>query len=301
MANQDHLDILKQGIDEWNRWRSQNKNIRPNLSRMNVVGKNLSGINLSYSDLARADLSRANLSFADLYHADLSGANLLRSNLSAANLSATTLTCATLCGANFSDANLSNAYIAKADFSGAKLYNANLSKTLLIGSNLSFTRLSGTNISSVKLKNADFTCSILNFTIFAFIDLSQTKGLETCEHIGPSIIDHYTLSKSGDIPLEFLRGVGLPEIYIENLSLLRGDPIQYQSCFISYAKQNLLMKNTMIPVDSVTEPWLGLADTVKYRSSEYSSVNVIPIALKSLFLLIMSCFKSAVIFFSIRL
>ena len=56
MANEEHLKILKQGVEQWNKWRLENA-IRP-------------------ADLSGADLSGANLSGADLSGANLSGANL---------------------------------------------------------------------------------------------------------------------------------------------------------------------------------------------------------------------------------
>ncbi len=32
MANQEHLDLLKQGVESWNTWRTSQKNIVPDLS-----------------------------------------------------------------------------------------------------------------------------------------------------------------------------------------------------------------------------------------------------------------------------
>ena len=57
---------------------------------------------------------------------------------------------------------------------------------------------------------------------------------------GPSIVDHRTLLLSGSsIPLQFLRGCGLPDRLIDYLpSLLEVGPIQFYSCFISYSTAN---------------------------------------------------------------
>jgi uncharacterized protein YjbI with pentapeptide repeats len=55
MPNNEHLALIKQGIDAWNNWRQQNDWIDPDLS----------GANLSGADLSGADLSGANLSGAD--------------------------------------------------------------------------------------------------------------------------------------------------------------------------------------------------------------------------------------------
>ena len=56
--------------------------------------------------------------------------------------------------------------------------------------------------------------------------------------MGPSIIDPYTLSRSGDLPISFLRGCGLSDGFIEYLPSLRTGAIQYYSCFISHSSRD---------------------------------------------------------------
>ena len=46
MANEEHLKILLSGVERWNEWREQNREIRPDLSNANLSGTNLSGANL---------------------------------------------------------------------------------------------------------------------------------------------------------------------------------------------------------------------------------------------------------------
>jgi hypothetical protein len=46
------------------------------------------------------------------------------------------------------------------------------------------------------------------------------------------------LQCSGPLPLAFLRGVGLPDTLIDNLSSLLTQPIQRYSCFISYSSRD---------------------------------------------------------------
>jgi hypothetical protein len=82
MANPEHLEIIKQGVEKWNRWRVENTEIKPDLSEAD-----LRGANLSRADLGLADLSGANLSGSDLSRAALGRANLSRADLSGANLS----------------------------------------------------------------------------------------------------------------------------------------------------------------------------------------------------------------------
>jgi hypothetical protein len=57
---------------------------------------------------------------------------------------------------------------------------------------LSFANLTGSNFSG-----ANFTQAKFHETVFGNTNLSNVKGLNTCEHRGPSIIDHRTLADSG--------------------------------------------------------------------------------------------------------
>jgi hypothetical protein len=42
MANDEHVALLKQGVDAWNAWRDEDRNIRPDLSGANLGKANLS-------------------------------------------------------------------------------------------------------------------------------------------------------------------------------------------------------------------------------------------------------------------
>lgn len=66
MANPEHLDILRQGVETWNKWRIENAGIQPNLRRANLREANLHGIKFWDTDLTRANLSGADLSEANL-------------------------------------------------------------------------------------------------------------------------------------------------------------------------------------------------------------------------------------------
>jgi uncharacterized protein YjbI with pentapeptide repeats len=84
VANPEHLDLLRQGVDVWNDWRT--KISCPDLSRADLSEWKLSGANLSRADLRRADLSGADLSGANLRAAVLYGAQLVGTNLVDATL-----------------------------------------------------------------------------------------------------------------------------------------------------------------------------------------------------------------------
>ncbi len=43
MANEEHLKILKQGVEAWNEWREKNPQIIPDLSKANLSKADLPG------------------------------------------------------------------------------------------------------------------------------------------------------------------------------------------------------------------------------------------------------------------
>ena len=56
MANSDQVAMLKEDVDAWNTWRSENPNVVPDLSGAKLYGANLSGANLSGAYLSQAHL-----------------------------------------------------------------------------------------------------------------------------------------------------------------------------------------------------------------------------------------------------
>ncbi len=160
-------------------------------------------------DLSGADLSEANLSGADLAAANLAGAILIYTDLIAARLAG---------------ASLQSAVLNMVDLSGADLESANL-----YFAHFYWVILEGTNFSEV----------FLDDTIFADVDLSTAKGLDSAEHFGPSTIGIDTIYKSkGRIPEAFLRGAGVPEDMITWIRELRGKAFEFYSCFISYSSKD---------------------------------------------------------------
>lgn len=56
MANQEHLDVLRQGVSTWNRWREENPGIRPDLSGADCSGQDLDNL---LGSLKRGIIKRA--------------------------------------------------------------------------------------------------------------------------------------------------------------------------------------------------------------------------------------------------
>jgi uncharacterized protein YjbI with pentapeptide repeats len=180
MANEEHVQKLKSGVEPWNYWRTTYTRIQPDLAGANLTGANLRGANLN-----RANLNRANLKGANLNRATLSGAYLIEANLSRANLSAANLIEATLIGTHLNLANLSGANLSGANLDGAYLIEANLSGTILSAAHLSGANLSGANLirailtaatlTGANLVEVDLTKADLSGANLTNVDLSGAK------------------------------------------------------------------------------------------------------------------------------
>jgi hypothetical protein len=189
----DHVKILKQGVKTWNKWREDNPDIIPQLSKIDF------GDEFSFTpSLEGINLSSAYLESSNLFSLTLDSANLERAHLQNVNCY----------GASFKNVNFNSANLELVNFCLADL------------------------------DGADFKESYLGSTIFGFTDLSTAKNLDSCIHLGSSIVDNNTLSKSMNLPLKFLRGCGLPDFIIDNISVLQNDPIMFYSCFISYSSKD---------------------------------------------------------------
>ncbi|MCU1303606.1 MAG: hypothetical protein JWQ87_3890 [Candidatus Sulfotelmatobacter sp.] len=129
--------------------------------------------------------------------------------------------------------NLFKADLTKADLAGDGGIGANLYRA-----NLESANLFGTNLHGANLRDANLRSTSVGFTVFGNANLSAARGLDTCQHLGASVVDHQTLAKSWPIPIDFLRGCGLPETLIEFLPSLLAQPVQFYSCFISYSSDD---------------------------------------------------------------
>lgn len=270
MANPKHLNILKKGVNSWNKWiwrqlLRNSERIKPDLSEANLSGTllesaYLNGANLSKTNFNNADLSSADLRGADLKRADFGGARLVWTNFDGADLSGANFYRAKLFKAHFngailSGANLSEADLSETDFSGANLRGANLFGATLNLANFNWAKLTHANFSkadiglaifrSCGLELTNFTQSRVYGTIFANVNLSQAKGLDRIRHEGPSTISFDTIQRSqGKIPEIFLRGIGIGDELIATVRAM-GGAIQFYSCFISYSNRDQLFAERM--------------------------------------------------------
>jgi hypothetical protein len=162
----------------------------------------------------------------------------LRESKEIASLSLAQLSRADLRSTDLSGADLSIADLVRTDLRNATLNSANLSFANLSGADLSYANLVAANLNNAILSGANLTGALLRETVFANVDLTSAVGLETCRHLGPSNIDFRTLERSKQLPLPFLRGVGLSDSVIHYLPSLMSHAVEYYSCFISYSSED---------------------------------------------------------------
>lgn len=130
MANEEHRNILRQGVAAWNIWRERNPHIVPNLddstvafyssdpdlSHINFRGASLINTQFENAKLIGADFRETNLELLIMKKSDCSGADFSLANLNLANIQTTNLT-----NADFTGATSIQATIKNCDLTGAKL------------------------------------------------------------------------------------------------------------------------------------------------------------------------------------
>ena len=199
MANKEHLRILKQGVEAWNRWRGHDLKMEVDLSGANLAREELRDAYLHYADLRETNFRSAQLRGADLFSSNLTGANLSRANLT----------------------------------------EANLWRAVLNGANLQQAHLRGAVLHETSVESTDVSAAYIGWTVFSDVDLRGFKGLEDVIHKGPSRIDIHTIYRSeGKIPEVFLRGAGTPDSFISYMKSLVGEAFEFYSCFISYSSKD---------------------------------------------------------------
>jgi len=137
MANPEHLEILKKGVEVWNKWREEHKGVRPDLNGADLGNANLGNANLASARLLVAILKGANLAGADLKGANLEGANLAGADCRGSKLIGANLTKANLTKVNLEYANLTGANLTKTNLENASLIRANLTNIILTSALLS--------------------------------------------------------------------------------------------------------------------------------------------------------------------
>jgi uncharacterized protein YjbI with pentapeptide repeats len=189
MANQEHLDILKQGVEVWNGWREQHPDIEPDFTGAHLGGFDfsgfISGAMLSKSNFKDATLGHADFSYATLVKANFRWAHLDHANFDEANLSEANFNHASLNETSFRHANLSSATFYKADLHGAYLSWATLCMADFREANLYGAYLRSADLRDANLEGADL--SRANFSWADYRSKKRSKGPDPYGHRGANL------------------------------------------------------------------------------------------------------------------
>ncbi len=156
MANNLHLEVLRQGLQTWNRWRQINA-----VDRADLSNADLRGVDLSLMPALREADSRglippgASWAFIanEIVGHDVEPLDLTNTDLRGAILDGADLRCADCRGSDLSEAKVS----------GAELGRAKLARSRLVGTDLSRTALRGADLSESVLIRTDLTESDLAY------------------------------------------------------------------------------------------------------------------------------------------
>ncbi len=113
MADPEHLEILKKGVEVWNQWRIDHI-CRPDLSGAKLANADLGGFRFWQSDLSCTDLRNAILLGAQFNNANLRGADLRNSLLTGAVFFNTLLSETDFAGAHLATASFHQVDLGKA-------------------------------------------------------------------------------------------------------------------------------------------------------------------------------------------
>jgi len=200
MANQEHVNILLQGVDTWNKWRENNPNIKIDLTGADLSNINLPGINLSRADLYEINLSNANLSNASLDFANIDYSKLINTNLHGAHIEGTGFIDTDLTEADLSNTHsllgaITNRHGNNApNFRDAKLIKANLTESSFYGANFAWVDFSHAIIKNASLDHCDFVCA--NFEEAVLCGSDFTNALMTSANLQRADLREVILSGS---------------------------------------------------------------------------------------------------------
>jgi uncharacterized protein YjbI with pentapeptide repeats len=233
MANEEHLRILRSGVEAWNEWRRANYKVQMDAEAAEAIQRSPAAPVVNRAIPSPPRLSGADLRGAKLIRIDLKGADLTNANLTATDLTS---------------ADLSNADLRYALLREAFLNSANLSDADLMGADLTNAKLYSTVARHCRLRDTNFDNATVGFADFVGVSLARVQNLSAIQHRGPTDIGISTLQitvadladdgfQEHEIEI-FLEGAGVPKDYIDFFRSRVGKPIQFYSCFISYSTKD---------------------------------------------------------------
>jgi len=281
MANEEQLNILRQGVGLWNKWRNENPSETIDLNDANLGGQNLIEVNLSHCRLRRVNffkavLNNANFCKSNLYKANLYAANLVGANFNDASLRDANLGATILKEAIFDGASLVGAELRNADLGGAKLRTADLSEALLGMANLEDADLSGANLTRVNFNQTNLTGTNLiltNLTQATFIGTrvkdakvsnSRIYGINVWDLVGE-------FKEQGDL---IITHPGQPVITVDNIRVGQFIYLILNNAEIRNVINTLTSKSVLVLGRFAIPERKAILNSLKDKLREY---NLLPI------------------------
>ena len=305
--NEDHVEIVKEGVDAVAKWRDANPGVVLDLKSADLAGCDLSGIDLSGAELSQANLSesrlaKTNFDSADLTYADLSksiahnasmkNANLDYSTLKQANLSYVDFQNASakfanfnsslMLAANFEGANLHHSFMKECklsgtNFSGAILDDAFLPEAYLLRTNFKKANLTDANFSNAKMSESKLEDAILKGVDFTSADFRDVK---TDVWFDDNQIDKLKCRSNAKHPWFILRRsyTGPKLLFLLLFSVIAFSPIFGKAVFYSWLgdmeKQSIPLAVSAIKeldqqLDRIPKDQLGSAQAWLDKSSKF--------------------------------
>jgi len=233
MAKKDHVEIVKKGFFQIQKWREEHPKeyldlseadlsgikLVANLSKTDLRGANLSGSILTLTSFYKANLSETNFSKAIIHQCQFEEASmhytiLDTSEIRSSHFNKSDLVNADFCNAiithtTFFDANLKYASFSKAHLSNVNFIKCNLRNVAfhdvkMNGGQIFVSELDGANFSNAELDSvilsgldsskADFTNMIFHLPAIIGCRLENTKNLRTVKFRKEGTVDLITLA-----------------------------------------------------------------------------------------------------------
>lgn len=199
---QEHVDIVIQGVESVNKWRAKHSKIDVlDLANTDLSGKSFAGIKFGPVSLENAQLAGATFDDCVLHEANLRNSKVQNSVFTKVQFDRAKLDDADFSHANFKDCNFAGAGIEGTGFAYAKFVRchfstkfirADLANSQFINCNfeggrfrecdVSQTRFHGTNLTQIRIERLlnVHTCKGLEDAVRAAED-GQNEGIESCE------------------------------------------------------------------------------------------------------------------------
>jgi len=186
MKRTEFVQLIQSGIDNWNRWRENRRNIETQLENtgyLNFTKSHLTAQDFTGADLTRVTLNRSTLRRANFTKALLDKSNFCYSNLSGATFSGVTSELVDFAGSDLSAAKFSDIRFIKSNFKTSQINNATFSESIISESRFRETTFRNTTFNQVEIIDCDLQYA--TFINCRFINSS----LINCDVYGVSVWD----------------------------------------------------------------------------------------------------------------